>query len=263
MSRTHPKALVTHASCAIGLLYADRLARRGYDVVMLANGADRPAALARILQAETDAAVEILAPNLSTDQGLDEMEASFARGTGFDVVVNNVGLPPGKTLTEGSAGDLDRLIGVNVRAFTRISAAAARSMALRHRGAIINVASAVGIAPETATGAYGASKAFVIALARTMQQELGNHGVYVQLVLTAAIRTDVWPFPRCQPEVLPGMMSAADLVDAALIGFDRQEPLTIPSLARANRWAEYENARKTLLDDLVNGEPAPRYRFPD
>lgn len=260
MSRTHPKALVTYASCAIGLLYADRLARRGYDVVMLANGADRPAALARILQAETDAAVEIITPNLCTDRGLDDVEASFARGTGFDVVVNNLGLPPGKALAEASAADLDRLIGTNVRAYTRISAAAARNMALRRHGAIINVASAVGIAPETATGVYGASKAFLIALARTMQHELGHHGVYVQLVLTAAIRTDVWPFAGCEAELLPGMMCAADLVDAALVGFDRREPLTIPSLAKASQWARYEHARKTLLDDLVNGELAPRYR---
>lgn len=260
MSRTHPKALVAYASCAIGLLYADRLARRGYDVVMLTGGADRPTALAHILRAETDVSVEVLAADISTDQGLEEVEARFAGEAGFDLVVNNLGLPPGKPLSEVRATDLDRLIEANVRAYARLSAVASRSMARRGGGAIINVASAVGLAPELATGAYGASKAFLIALTRSMQDELACHGVFVQLVLTAATRTDIWPFPVCEPENLPGMMTAADLVDAALAGFDLREAVTIPSLAKTGRWTSYERARRTLLAELVSSEPAPRYR---
>jgi short-subunit dehydrogenase len=56
------------------------------------------------------------------------------------------------------------------------------------------------------------------------------------------------------------MMTAADLVDAAMVGFDRREAITIPSLVKTGRWARYEHARKALLDDLMNSEPAPRYQ---
>ncbi|QPB22806.1 SDR family NAD(P)-dependent oxidoreductase [Rhizobium sp. 007] len=259
MSRTHPKALVTYASCAIGLLYADRLARRGYDLVLLANNPDRPIALARILQAETDVAVEVVAVDLSTDQGLQDVEARFVEEKGFDLVVNNLDLPAGKPLLEDRALNLDRLIGMNVKAYARLAAVAAHGMARRRQGAIINVASAIAFAPEVATGVYGASKSFLVALTRTMQAELTHQNVYVQLVLTGAVRTDVWPFPACVPEAIPGMMTAADLVNAAMVGFDRREAITIPSLVKTGRWASYERARKALLDDLMNSEPAPRY----
>ncbi|WDZ80394.1 SDR family NAD(P)-dependent oxidoreductase (plasmid) [Ensifer adhaerens] len=259
MAQPNPKALVTCASCAIGMLYADRFARRGYNVALLAGRAERPTALARMLRAETAVEIEVLPGDLSKGRCLDRIEARiFAEG--FDVVVNNLALPPGRALTEERSMDLDRLLGTNVRAYARISAAAVRSMASRRKGAIINVTSAVGLAPEISGGVDGAARAFAMALTRTMQDEVSASGVYVQLVLTAATRTDVWPFPDPGPEIFPGMMTANDLVDAALVGFDRREPVTMPSLARSRHWMDYENARTTLLAELVNSEPAHRYR---
>lgn len=259
MSQPNHKALITCASCTIGMLYADRFARRGYNVTLLAGRAERPTALARMLRAETAVEIEVLPGDLSKGGCLDRIEACiFAER--FDVVVNNLALPPGRSLTEERSTDLDRLLGTNVRSYARISAAAVRSMASRRKGAIINVTSAVGLAPEISGGADGATRAFAMALTRTMQDEVSALGVYVQLVLTGATRTDVWPFPDPEPETFPGMMTANDLVDAALVGFDRREPVTMPSLTHSRHWMNYENARTTLLAELVNSEPACHYR---
>lgn len=259
MSQSSPKALITCASCTIGMLYADRFARRGYDVALLAGRAQRPTALARMLRAETAVEIEVLPGDLSKGRCLDRIEA-WILAERFNVVVNNLALPPGRSLTEERSTDLDRLLGTNVRAFARISAAAVRNMVSRRQGAIINVTSAVGLAPEISGGADGATRAFAMALTRTMQDEVSELGVYVQLVLTGATRTDVWPFPGSEPETYPGMMTANDLVDAALVGFDRGEPVTMPSLTHARHWMDYENARTTLLAELVNSQPARRYR---
>lgn len=257
----HPRALVAGASCAIGLLYADRLARGGYDLVMLGGATDRPQALARILRAETGVGVEVVAADIATSRGLDKMDACFADDAPFDLVVNNLGLPCGRTLADEDPIGLDRLIAGNVRAFARLTAAAARAMTSYGQGAIVNIASVVGIAPEVATGAHGASEAFAIALTRTLQQELASTGVHVQLVLTAATRTDIWPFTMRNAEVLPGEMNAHDLVDAALVGLGRGETVTIPSLENAKRrWASHERARTALIADMVNSAPARHYR---
>ena len=98
-----------------------------------------------------------------------------------------------------------------------------------------------------------------IALTRTLQAELAPDNVYVQLVIAAATRTDLWPWDDRPPEPLPGVMTPQDLVDAAMVGFDLREPVTIPSLADTKGWTRYENARNALIFDLVNSEPASRY----
>jgi len=256
MSRTRPKALITHASCAIGLVYADRLARRGYDLVLLTPHRHQPTALAHGLRRETDAAIDVRIADLTRERDLKEVEAGLPE---LDLLVNTIELPPGGSLGQGWTQSLDRLLDINVKTYTRLSTTAAGSMAQRREGAIVNVVSAVGLAPEIATGAYGASKAFAIALTRTLQAELLPDHVYVQLVIAGATRAEIWPFDGRAPEAVPGMMSAQDLVDAAMTGFDRRESVTLPSLADARSWKRYENARSALLFDLINSDPAPRY----
>jgi short-subunit dehydrogenase len=255
MSRTRPKALIADASCAIGLVYADRLARRGYDLVLLARHAERPSALAQVLRCETDATIEILDVDLTMERDR-KVAARFAE---LDLLINNLELPAGGPLVLGSTPSLDRLIDTNIKLYAWLAATAAGSMAKRRNGAVVNVASAVGLAPEFATGVYGATKAFAIALTRTLHAELACDNVYVQQAIAAATRTDVWPFDNCPPEPLPGVMTPQDLVDAAMVGFDLREPVTIPSLSAADGWTQYENARNALIFDLVNSDPASRY----
>lgn len=256
MSRTPPKALITNASCAIGLVYADRLARLGYDLVLIAGRAERPAALARVLQRETDARIEVRVAELARDSALKNVEAELPE---LDLLINNLELPPDGSMVRGHTTSLDRQLNTNIKAYTRLAVTAARRMAERREGAIVNVTSAVGLAPEIAGGAYGATNAFVIALTQTLQAELASSNVYVQLVIAAATRTDVWPWDNCPPEPLRGMMVPQDFVDAAMIGFDLRESVTIPSLAEADGWTRYQSARNALLFDLVNSDPAPRY----
>lgn len=127
-------------------------------------------------------------------------------------------------------------------------------------GAIINIASVVGLAPEFGMSVYGATKAFVTYLSQGLAGELGPKGVYVQAVLPAATRTEIWNHGGIDANTIPGMMEVEDLVDAALVGFDRREAITIPPLHDVGTWDSYNAARQAMLPGFGQSLPAERYR---
>jgi hypothetical protein len=131
---------------------------------------------------------------------------------------------------------------------------------LRHgtKGAIVNVGSVVGFAPQWIPGVYGATKAYVLALSTSLQAELAGDSIYVQAVIPGGTKTEI--FERSGRTIRDDMMDATDLVDAALVGFDRREAVTIPSLHRADLYEAFEGARQTLLPHLNNRTQADRYR---
>jgi len=100
----------------------------------------------------------------------------------------------------------------------------------------------------------------VQSLSQGLNGAFGDKGVYVQAVMPAATRTEIWERGGIHPDSIPGMMLADDLVDAALVGFDRRELVTLPSLSDADLWDAYETARQALIPSIRNAEPAGRYR---
>ncbi len=155
---------------------------------------------------------------------------------------------------------VDRLIQLNVTAVTRLAAAVAPRLAAEGSGAIVNVASVLALAPELFPGVYPATKAFVLTLTQSMQAELGPRGVYVQAVLPGATRTEIWTHAGRDVNAIPGMMEVDDLVDAALVGFDRRELVTIPPLPDAGQWDAFTTARQAMLPNFRNAQAAARYR---
>ena len=124
----------------------------------------------------------------------------------------------------------------------------------------MNISSVVGLAPEFAMSVYGATKAFVTFLSQGLSLELGPKGVYVQAVLPAATRTEIWERASIDVNTLPVVMEVGELVDAALVGFDRRDPVTIPPLHDAGRWDAYQAARQAILPDLRQEHAAARYQ---
>ena len=107
---------------------------------------------------------------------------------------------------------------------------------------------------------YGATKAFVLFLSQGLSLELGPKGVYVQAVLPATTRTEIWKHVGADVNTLSNVMEVGDLVDAALVGFDRREPVTIPPLPDAGQWDTLQAARQAMLPNYRNELPAERYR---
>jgi len=252
--------LVTGASSGIGAVYADRFARRGHDLVLVARDSARLNALAGRLREAFGVKVDIIVADLTRAEELALVEARVREDAAIGILVNNAGASlPGGFLDQ-SADDVAKLIALNVTALARLTNAVAPRFARTGEGAIINVGSVLGLAPEFTRSVYSATKAFVQLLTQNLAIELGPKGVYVQAVLPAATRTEIWARSGQDVNALPAVMEAEELVDAALVGFDRRETVTIPTLQEIAQWTAFEDARKAMAGMLSQAHAAARYR---
>jgi hypothetical protein len=255
-----PAVLITGASSGIGAMYAERFARRGHDLVLVARDRSRLDALAARLREESNVAVEVLQADLTQPIDLSALETRLRDDGRIGVLINNAGMAQSGGFATQTAEDIDRLITLNITALTRLAAAVAPRFAQSGTGAIVNIGSVVGFAPELGMSIYGATKAFVLYLSQGLNLELSPNGVYVQAVLPAATRTEIWERVGIDVNTLPEVMEVAELVDAALVGFDRRELVTIPPLHVAARWDALDGARQGLLSDVRQAHAAERYR---
>jgi uncharacterized protein len=264
MTALHSKgtALITGASSGIGAVYADRLARRGYDLILVARNRERLDDLAKQLAGETGQRVDAIAADLNDKADLKRIESRLRSDAGITMLVNNAGVAAVTPLLDSDVDAMDDMITLNIRALTRLTYAAAPGFVARGGGAIVNIASIVGVAPELLNGVYGASKAYVIALSQSLHKELAGKHVRIQAVLPGATATDIWAKAGRPLEHLPNeiVMQTDDMVDAAFAGLDQGELVTIPSLPDAADWQAYEAARQKLLPNLSRKTPAARYR---
>jgi short-subunit dehydrogenase len=255
-----PTVLITGASSGIGAIYAERFAGRGHDLVLVARDGARLEALAARLREESNVAVEVLRADLTQPNDLSALETRLRDDARIGVLVNNAGMAQSGGFAGQGGEDIERLITLNVTALTRLAAAVAPRFVQSGTGAIVNIGSVVGFAPELGMTIYGATKAFVLYLSQGLHLELAPKGVYVQAVLPAATRTEIWERAGIDVDTLPEVMEVGELVDAALIGFDRRELVTIPPLHVAGRWDALDGARQGLLSDIRQGHAAERYR---
>lgn len=254
-------ALITGASSGIGAIYADRLARRGYDLILVARYRERLAVLAKQLASDSGRSVHVIVADLNNRADLAKVELELRRDCAITMLVNNAGFGATAPLVSSNVDAMDRMINLNVSAMMRLTYAIAPAFEKRSNGTIINIASIVSIAPELLNGVYGGTKAFVLAFSRSLHKELASHGIRIQVVLPGATATEFWaiagtPVERLPPEIV---MRAEDLVDAAFSGLDQGELVTIPSLPDIGDWEAYEAARQSMVPKLSLNSPAPRY----
>lgn len=255
-------ALITGASSGIGAIYADRLAKRGYNLILVARNRERLDALAKRISDDTGRSVEVVTADLGQKADLAAVEATLRTDASITLLVNNAGVGAPMPTWQADVDLMERMIDLNVTALTRLSCAAAQGFVARGAGTIINIASVVALAPELLNGVYSASKAFVMALSAALRAELAQKGVRVQTVMPGATATDFWDISGMPLSGVPAenTMSPVAMVDAALAGLDIGEAVTIPSLPALSDWAAYEVARKALGPGLSRAEPAERYR---
>jgi hypothetical protein len=258
-------ALITGASAGIGAVYAERLARRGFDLTLVARDANRLGELADRLTRETGAKIEVLPADLTAKSGVASVETRLRSDESITLLVNNAGVALAGSLTAADPDDIDAVIQLNVTAASRLGVAAASAFAARGRGAIVNIASVLALAPEISNGVYSGTKAYILNFSQALHQELSPRGVQVQVVLPGATRTEIWQragidIGRYDPSMI---MEAGEMVDAALVGFDRKELVTIPSMPNAADWDALNEARIALRPNLSKDHAARRYANAD
>ncbi|WP_426110633.1 SDR family NAD(P)-dependent oxidoreductase [Pseudomonas sp. DSP3-2-2] len=252
--------LITGASSGIGAIYAERFARRGHDLVLVARDKARLDALAVRLREDSGVAVEVLQADLTNPADLTAVETRLRDDAHIGILINNAGLAQSGGIVQQGPEAIERLIALNITAVTRLAAAVAPRFAQSGTGSIVNLGSVVGFAPEFGMTIYGATKAFVLFLSQGLNLELSPKGVYVQAVLPAATRTEIWERAGIDLNTISEVMEVEELVDAALVGFDRRELVTIPPLHAAGRWDALDQARQELLSDIRQAHAAERYR---
>ena len=254
-------AVITGASSGIGAVYADRLAHRGYDLLLVARNQHRLSDRAANLTAKTGRTVEILPADLTVRSDLLRVEERLRSDKAISALVNNAGFGATAKLIDSKIEELENMIQLNVTALTRLTAAVLPGFLERHRGLIINIASIVALAPELLNGTYSGTKAYVVNLTQSLHNEVGDKGVQVQAVLPGATGTEFWDRAGLPVDNLPDqiVMSADEMVDAALAGLDQHELITIPSLPDFADWQKFEAARLALGPNLSQKHPANRY----
>ena len=263
MNKIRGTALITGASTGIGAIYADRLAKRGHDLILVARNGERLESLARRIANDTGRKVETVKADLASPADLRRVEDILRTNADISVLVNNAGVGATGPLVSSDVDKMDDMIRLNVTALTRLTYAAVPGFVARGSGAIINIASIVAIAPERLNGVYGGTKAFVLALTQSLIHELADKGIRVQAVLPGATATEFWDIAGKPVHQLPAqiVMSADDLVDAALAGLDLGETVTIPTLPNRAEWDRYEAARRAMASKLSSAIAAPRYNL--
>jgi uncharacterized protein len=255
-----PTVLITGASSGIGATYADRFARRGHDLVLVARDTKRMEALAEKLRADYRVVVEVIGADLGRREQMKPVEERLRQDARIGILVNNAGANVGGGFANPDLDKLDDLLQLNVTAVMRLAGAIVPRLLEAGGGSIINVASVLAVAPEYMPGIYAGTKAFVLTFSQSLQSELGSRGLYVQAVMPAATRTEIWARSGRDPNDVPGLMEVGDLVDAALVGFDRKELVTIPPLPDEAQWQAFEAARLAMQPNFRNALPAARYR---
>ncbi|GAB3960338.1 SDR family NAD(P)-dependent oxidoreductase [Micromonospora vulcania] len=264
MSATNTQgiAVITGASTGIGAVYADRLARRGYDLLLVARNKSRLDTVAAKVTEDTGRTVEVLAADLTDPAQLATVQERLRTDASISLLVNNAGVASFSPLAQADQSHVDDQIALNVTSLTRLTTAVLAGFTQRGTGTLINVSSALAFNVLPVSAVYSGTKAYVVALTQALQQELADTDIRVQAVFPGAVRTEIWDGSGIEVSMLPqeSVMSVDDAVDAALAGLDAGEPMTLLSLPDIADWNAFETARQAMIPNLSRSVPADRYR---
>ncbi|REF36102.1 SDR family NAD(P)-dependent oxidoreductase [Thermasporomyces composti] len=225
-----PTALITGSTAGIGRAFAEALAARRYDLVLVARDLTRLGAVAEELSSRYTVHCDVLSADLAEPAAVRAVENRIA-DTSPDLLVNNAGFGLGSRFLDTPVEEEERLLDVLVRAVLRLTRAALPSMVARGSGAVVNVSSVAGFAPY---GTYGAAKAWVTSFTEAVANEVAGTGVRVVAVCPGFVRTEFHQRSGAWPKGLPGWMwlTSEDVVSATLRHLDagRTSPVLVPTL---------------------------------
>jgi short-subunit dehydrogenase len=261
MSESKGTAVVTGASGGVGALYAAGLAERGYDLLLVGRQQASLDAVAATVTKKANVKVSTIAADLAEATDLARVAARLSNDPAITVLVNNAGAASFGPLARQSTETVDEMIAVNVTALTRLTHAVLPGFLARGTGSIVNIASVLAFHPWAQFAVYNASKAYVVSFSQTLQSEVADKGVLVQVVSPPPIDTDFWNKAGLPVSNLPAgaVMKPRDLVDVALKGLDRRETWVFPSLPDPAIWDDHQKTRQALVGGLMRGAPAARY----
>ncbi|MGE0115408.1 MAG: SDR family NAD(P)-dependent oxidoreductase [Steroidobacteraceae bacterium] len=256
-------ALVTGTSSGIGAAFAERLAREGYDLILVARRRDKLEAQAQRLHQATGVKIETLVTDLSNPADLHRVEDRIASEANLTMLVNNAGRGDIMPFTDMPRDIAENMIALNVTALTRLTHAVVPGMLARGGGAIINVASGLAYCVMAPFTVYGATKAFVAHFTELLHEEVGARGIRLQALIPGLTRTNLGNaeekgfFDQFPKEIV---MSPEVLVDASMTSLAMGELFCFPLLDDPARWERTSQAIREIGSGPLSATPAARYR---
>lgn len=227
-------SLITGATSGIGAAFVRRLAGDRHSLVLVARDEQRLEGSAAELRERYGVEVEVLAADLTEDDGIAAVEARLRdRDRPVDVLVNNAGFGNRGVFLDAPMADELRMLTLHCEAVLRLTAAAAEPMRERGRGYVVNVSSVAAFMPR---GTYSASKAWVVRFTEGVAQDLAGSGIRFLALCPGFVRTEF--------HARAGMKAS-----------------NVPSWA----WLDADKVVAAALRDLAVGKtvsvPDPRYKI--
>ncbi|HEY0299535.1 MAG TPA: SDR family oxidoreductase [Arachidicoccus sp.] len=255
-------AVITGASSGLGKVFADRLAKQGYDLKIIARRGDRLETIAGEITAKYGVQVQNIVADLRSASELQKVVDNLSNDATITLLVNNAGTATLAKITDTSIEKQLEMINVNITAIAILTNTVLPIFKKNNRGTFINIASVLGIHSLEFSSVYSGTKAFVVNYTRGLQQELKDTNIKAQIVLPATTATEIWeiggvPLSALKPATI---MTSEDCVDATLKALELGEQFTLPSADDQHLIDEYENARLKLFASATQtGKPASRY----
>ena len=259
--KVNGKCLVTGASSGIGKAFAEILAERGHDLVLVARRGDVLEELAGRLQRETGVSAESLAADLSVRADVEKVARRIGQGD-VGMVINNAGLGGVQGFLELSPEDHERMIAVNVTALTLLSHAAVQAMAKVGEGVIVNVGSGLSFNVMGGASVYSGTKAYVAHFTQSLDAEFAGQGIRFQALIPGLTRTNLGNadetgiFDRFPAELV---QSPEAVALASLAGLELGEVVCLPRLEDYARWEAASDAMRAVGRDPQGNAVASRY----
>ena len=219
MTQSHrPLAVVTGASAGLGKVFAQRLAAKGLDVVLVARDSGRLTALATELNAAHGVACEPWPADLSRDADVDPLVERLRGDERLAMLVNNAGFGTTKSLARADPAGQEAMVRLHCLAPMRLTQAALPGMLARRSGTVINVSSVASFAGSPGNVNYCATKAYLRFFSQTLALECAGRGVNVQALCPGFTYTEFHDRIAFDRGRIPRWlwMSAESVIDTSL-----------------------------------------------
>ncbi|MEU8224402.1 SDR family oxidoreductase [Kribbella sp. NPDC048915] len=222
-----PTALVTGPTTGIGRAFANKLAREGYDLVLVSRDEARLKETAADITRRYGVDCEVLAADLTDSVELARVEERFRTGP-IEVLVNNAGFGQKKPFWENPVDVEEKQLDLLVRVVLRLTHAAIQPMIERGSGAVVNVSSVAGFLQRNI---YSAHKAWVTTFSAGLATGLHAKGVAVMALCPGFVHTEFHERMGMDKSLIPSFMwlDADELVEAAWKDLQRGKAISVPS----------------------------------
>jgi uncharacterized protein len=222
-----PLAVVTGASAGIGKVFCEKLAARGYDLIVAARNAARLESLRQELESRYPVAVEVFPADLTIDTDVSLLAERLTRSPRLALLVNNAGFGTRGKLADASPAQQEAMLRLHVVAPMRLTQAALPVMLTNKLGAIINVSSVASFIYSAGNVNYCATKAYLTTFSEGLAAELVGTGIRVQALCPGFTRSEFHQRMDVDVSELPRAMwmSADNVVSTSLRALDRGWPV--------------------------------------